>query len=204
MCGSREEKRWKKQWKEKERVGWHMNKWEIWDSQGYVSYKPQESGRERERRVKKKGNRQHNGLPWRGGGGGYQASQSQTAEVRVSLRHQNPVYECHTNRQAAHGRPKSLILPEALMFNQSQEGIQHLQYISTDSNPMLRFVKLAFEHFISWQQFMTDSELDGFLFNTKDLLMAILRTEVKRLQIYLGVKDSVSLLCLCHIIQTWT
>lgn len=142
MCGSREEKRWKKQWKEKERVGWHMNKWEIWDSQGYVSYKPQESGRERERRVKKKGNRQHNGLPWRGGGGGYQASQSQTAEVRVSLRHQNPVYECHTNRQAAHGRPKSLILPEALMFNQSQEGIQHLQYISTDSNPMLRFVKL--------------------------------------------------------------
>jgi len=46
-------------------VGWHMNKGEIWDSHGYVSCKPQESGRERERerRVKKKGNRQHNGLP---------------------------------------------------------------------------------------------------------------------------------------------
>lgn len=142
MCGSREEKRWKRQWKEKERVGWHMNKWEIWDSQGYVSYKPQESGRQRERRVKKKGNRQHNGLPWRGGGGGYQASQSQTAEVRVSLRQHNSLYECHTNRQAAHGRPKSLILPEALMFNQSQEGIQHLQFISTDSNPVFSSFKL--------------------------------------------------------------
>ncbi len=47
---------------------------------------------------------------------GYQASQSQTDEVRVSLQQPNPVYECHTNRQAAHGRPKSLILPEALNF----------------------------------------------------------------------------------------
>lgn len=74
---------------------------------------------------------------------GYQASQSQTAEVRVSLRRHNPVYECHTNRQAAHGRPKSLILPEALMFNQSQEGTQQLQYISTNSNPVLRLPKLS-------------------------------------------------------------
>lgn len=72
---------------------------------------------------------------------GYQASQSQTAEVRICLRHQNPVYEYHTNRQAAHSRPKSLILPEALMFTQSQEEMQQLQYISTNSNPVLRFAK---------------------------------------------------------------
>lgn len=44
---------------------------------------------------------------------GYQASRSQTAEVRVSLQQPNPV-ECHTNRQAAHSRPKSLISPEAI------------------------------------------------------------------------------------------
>lgn len=142
MCGSKEEKRWKKQWKEKERVGWHMNKWEIWDSQGYVSYKPQESGRERERRVKRKEIGNTMACLDEGVEVGYQASQSQTAEVRVCLRHQNPVYEYHTNRQAAHGRPKSLILPEAQMFNQSQEEMQQLQYIYTNSNPVLRFAKL--------------------------------------------------------------
>lgn len=138
MCGSEREKDEERNGSRR-RVGCHMNKWEIWDSQGCMSYKPQESEKKRKGERKKE-------TQWpawaRGCRWDIQASRSQTAEVRLGLRRPNPVHERLTNRQTTHGRPKSLILPEALHLQPiTEENTSAVKYLHQSQSSQSRLAK---------------------------------------------------------------
>lgn len=124
--------KWKKMKKEMDREGEWVGTWinekfgiprDIWA----ISLKRVRKKKRRKRERKKETQWPATARGWRWD---IQASRSQTAEVRLGLRHPNPVYECHTNRQTTHGRPKSWISPEALhlqpMIGENTSAVKYL------------------------------------------------------------------------------